>query len=84
MPGQCLIRTCDRTITGRRLRYARALQIIQTEEYLTQDDLDEIRRKDEGYSSSALLGGISTQAEDDSSFVVLQDYDGNILLYIKI
>ena len=74
-----MIRNCERTITGRRLRYARALQIIQNEEYLTQGDVDEIRRKDEDYLSPTILGGIRTEDEDDSSFLVLRDYDGNIL-----
>ena len=75
VPGQCLVRNCDRTITGRRLRYARILQIIQNEEYLTEDDFDEIRRKDEHVSSSTFLGGISIHDEDGA----LQDFDGNNL-----
>ena len=46
---------------------------------MTQDDLDEIRRKDEDHSSSILLDGTHAEDEDDSSHLVLQDYDGNIL-----
>ncbi len=42
---QCHIRSCDQTITGRRLSYARALEIVQGEEYLTVADTDIIRRR---------------------------------------
>ena len=41
--GQCIIRQCNQIITGRRLSYARALEIIQEEEYLDEADFDIIR-----------------------------------------
>ena len=44
--GQCLSRSCDQSVTGRNLMYSRALQIIQSEEYLDEADLDVIRRAD--------------------------------------
>ena len=40
----CFRQTCKQTITGRRRRYRRALQIVQNEEYLEAADLDIIRR----------------------------------------
>ena len=43
--SSCFTRTCDQTITGRRLTYGRALQIVQNEEYLSAVDLDIIRRR---------------------------------------
>ena len=42
--NQCFVRQCDQLITGRNLLYARALEIIQNEEYLSVADLDIIRR----------------------------------------
>ncbi len=42
---QCHIRSCDQTITGRRLSYARALEIVQSEEYLMEADRSVIRRR---------------------------------------
>ena len=36
--------TCKVRVTGRNLRYQRALQIVQDEEYLSAIDLDDIRR----------------------------------------
>ena len=50
VPGTCLFRSCSQTITGRRLTYSRALQIIQTEEYLNEADLDVIRRSDDHWN----------------------------------
>ena len=41
---QCYIRTCDQIITGRNLLYARALEIVQDEEYLSEAELNLIRR----------------------------------------
>ena len=32
--GQCVLRSCDQMVTGRNLRYGRALAIIRGEEYL--------------------------------------------------
>ena len=40
---QC--RRCDQIISGRNLAYSRALEIIQEEEYLDEEDFDEIRYK---------------------------------------
>ncbi len=40
---QC--RRCDQLISGRNLAYSRALEIIQEEEYLDEDEFDEIRYK---------------------------------------
>ena len=69
VPGQCLIRNCDQSITGRNLRYSRVLQIIQTEVYLTEADLDEIRKRSKRDSEDG----------DYSSSIHLEDYDGNRL-----
>ena len=44
--GQCRRRSCDQQVTGRRLRYSRAVEIINDEEYLDEVDLDIIRRSD--------------------------------------
>ena len=38
----CYVQTCDQTITGRNLKYKQALEIVQSEEYLTATDFDEI------------------------------------------
>ena len=35
--------TCDRTVSGRNFDYASALSIIQDEEYLEDEDFDDIR-----------------------------------------
>ena len=43
--SNCFTRTCDQVIIGRQLSYARALQIIQNEEYLEAAALDLIKRK---------------------------------------
>ena len=40
--------TCDQVVTGRNLRYQRALNIIQNEEYLSATDSSILRRKDPG------------------------------------
>ena len=42
---QCYLRQCDQIISGRNLLYSRALEIVQNEEYLTEADLDLIRRR---------------------------------------
>ena len=39
--------TCYVRVTGRRLRYQRALQIIQDEEYLSAIDFDNLRRRND-------------------------------------
>ncbi len=41
----CHERVCDQTITGRNLTYARALEIVQQEIYLTAADLSILKRK---------------------------------------
>ena len=38
----CYVQTCDQTITGRNLKYKQALDIVQSEQYLTATDFDEI------------------------------------------
>ena len=43
--AECYIRQCDQIITGRNLLYSRALEIVQNEEYLSEADLDLIRRR---------------------------------------
>ena len=58
---QCFRQTCTAVVTGRRLRYARALQIIQNEEYLSALDLDDIRRK------TAVRRLLSLNSTEDSS-----------------
>ena len=40
---QC--RRCDQIISGRNLAYSRALEIIQEEDYLDEEEFDEIRYK---------------------------------------
>ena len=40
----CIVNQCNQVITGRRLAYARALEIIQEEEYLDEADFDIIRK----------------------------------------
>merc|ERR1712226_824934 len=42
---ECYIRQCDQIITGRNLLYSRALEIVQNEDYLSEADLDLIRRR---------------------------------------
>ena len=42
-----LKQTCYVKVTGRRLQYGRALEIIQNEEYLSAIDFDKIRRFDQ-------------------------------------
>ena len=42
---QCYQRQCDQIISGRNLLYSRALEIVQNEEYLTEADLNLIRRR---------------------------------------
>ena len=62
---------CDRTISGRNFDYARALEIIQDEEYLEPEDFDEMRfyrkhgkiveaieKMEESYSSYSLTDEI--------------------------
>ena len=41
---QCIVNQCSQSVTGRRLSYARALEIIQDEEYLDETDFDIIRK----------------------------------------
>ena len=40
-----LCRRCDQIISGRNLAYSRALEIIQEEDYLDEEEFDEIRYK---------------------------------------
>ena len=40
-----LRQTCKVRVSGRRMRYQRALQVIQEEEYLSAVDLDDIRQR---------------------------------------
>ena len=40
-----LCRRCDQIISGRNLAYSRALEIIQEEEYLDEEEFDQIRYK---------------------------------------
>ena len=40
-----LRQTCKVRVSGRRMRYRRALQTIQDEEYLSAIDLDDIRQR---------------------------------------
>ena len=43
------VQTCDQAITFRNFNYARALEVVQDEEYLDDVDFDEIRlRRKEG------------------------------------
>ena len=43
--NMALRQTCKVLITGRQLRYRRALQVIQEEEYLSAIDLDDIKHR---------------------------------------
>ena len=40
-----LCRRCDQIISGRNLAYSRALEIIQDEDYLDEEEFDDIRYK---------------------------------------
>ena len=42
-----LRQTCKVRVSGRQMRYRRALQVIQDEEYLSAIDLDDIRHRRE-------------------------------------
>ena len=42
-----LRQTCKVRVSGRQMRYRRALQVIQDEEYLSAVDLDDIRHRRE-------------------------------------
>ena len=64
-PRQCLIRTCTQIVSGRNLAYGRALQIIQSEEYLEAADLDAIRRI-RRYKRSTI-------EDDDTRSIVIND-----------
>ena len=64
---QCFRQTCNAVVTGRRLRYARALQIIQNEEYLSALDLDDIRRKTVRWYYGNSIEEISSTIEDEST-----------------
>ena len=44
----CYRQTCTQIITGRNLKYRRALKVIQNEEYLMVTDLDIIQRLQNG------------------------------------
>ena len=54
---------CNLFFSGRRVAYERALDIIQSEEYLNDSDFDEIRRYIEGAIKEFLVfvTGIKTQ-----------------------
>ena len=53
----CYRQTCTQIITGRNLKYRRALKVIQNEEYLMVTDLEIIRRLYEGvgFKSNSIL-----------------------------
>ena len=53
----CYRQTCTQIITGRSLKYRRALKVIQNEEYLMVTDLEIIRRLYEGvgFKSNSIL-----------------------------
>lgn len=65
--SQCFRQTCNAVVTGRRLRYARAFQIIQNEEYLSALDLDDIRRKTVRWYYGNSIEEISSTIEDEST-----------------
>ena len=46
----CFRQTCDQTITGRSFSYGRALEVVQTEDYLEDIDFDFIRRRSDFHS----------------------------------
>ena len=43
--SSCHVRKCDQQVTGRGLSYQRSLEVVQNEEYLTEADLDVLRRR---------------------------------------
>ena len=58
----CFRQTCDQTITGRSFGYGRALEVVQTEDYLNDIDFDFIRRRSdlqsELFDHNALSGSV--------------------------
>ena len=57
--AECYIRQCDQIITGRNLLYSRALEIVQNEEYLSEADLDLIRRRYKRQTNTSTSGTTS-------------------------
>ena len=59
---ECYVRQCDQLISGRNLLYSRALEIVQNEEYLTEADLNLIRRRYRRQSTNgqSMIPSIST------------------------
>jgi len=45
--ASCFVQTCEQVVSGRDLSYERALEIIQSEEYLTVVDIGILRKTDE-------------------------------------
>ena len=62
-----LRQTCSQRVTGRNLRYQRALQIVQSEEYLSAVDLDDIRRYENLYGNSRRLSRVKRSSACTSS-----------------
>ncbi len=56
--------TCDQSITGRNFQYSRALQVIQSEEYLDDVDFDIIRRSDTNYAEDLKVARVQSHLED--------------------
>ena len=68
--AECYIRQCDQIITGRNLLYSRALEIVQNEEYLSEADLDLIRRRYKRQTNTSTSGTTSIFSTEP-----LQDVD---------
>ena len=72
--------SCDQTISGRNLQYSRALEIVQNEEYLSEADLDIIkRRRNDPHLAEAVL----TQIEDFDSQNLLSREKRQVLFAIS-
>lgn len=68
--SECFVQTCQQTISGRDLTYERALEIVQSEEYLTAVDESIIRKQDDILSESFLYGDVF-----DKSYNILIEQD---------
>ena len=68
----CFTRTCDQIITGRNLKYGRALQIVQNEEYLDEADLNIIRRRKDRVKRQ--IGTVTPVSQNEDMFTLTAEY----------
>ena len=67
--SNCYTKTCDQIITGRQLKYRRALEILQNEEYLHNIDL---RQNNHRVKRQAFVGNLFNAANFDEATVCAQ------------